>query len=172
MGMFGDTFDRTGGVEFPFPAPVVFRALESAVDYLRMKVIESSPMARHLSLKTGASALSWGERVSVSVLEIGPTRSRVEISSAAKTMVGSATSHGKNRKNVEHIITVTGDVLEDYGTAWTEEMGLSHVETPVALAATAPLSIADELQKLSDLRQSGAISDDEYALLKAKLISQ
>ncbi len=33
------------------------------------------------------------------------------------------------------------------------------------------MSIADELQKLQQLRQSGAISDDEFAAAKAKLLS-
>ncbi len=33
------------------------------------------------------------------------------------------------------------------------------------------MSIADELQKLQQLRQSGAISDDEFAAAKARLLS-
>ncbi len=33
------------------------------------------------------------------------------------------------------------------------------------------MSIADEIQKLDGLRQTGALTDDEFALAKAKLLN-
>jgi hypothetical protein len=43
---------------------------------------------------------------------------------------------------------------------------------PVAQAVTAaaPISIADELTKLAGLRDSGVLTDEEFAALKAKLL--
>ena len=58
-----DTLDPTGAVEFPFAAPVVFRAVEQAVGTLTgMQVQESNKLASHIYLKTGVSAFSWGKR--------------------------------------------------------------------------------------------------------------
>lgn len=159
-----DTFDRTGTVEFPFPAPVVFRALEEAVGGLKgMEIQDSNRLAGHISLKTGASAFSWGEKVTVSVLESGPARSRVQIASAAKTIAGSATTHGRNRKNVEHIIRATASVLEQHGELWAKDLGVAPSQGP-------PQSTADEIRKLADLHQAGVLTADEFAAQKQKLL--
>jgi hypothetical protein len=115
MTMF-DTFDRTAAVEFPFPAAVVLRAVDQAVRTIPgMHVQDSNELARHIYLKTDLSAFSWGEKVTVSVHEAEQGRSRLQIASAAKTIAASATTHGRNRENVERIIGGTTKVLQEHG---------------------------------------------------------
>lgn len=169
-----DTFDRTGAVEFPFAAPVVFRAVEQAIGTLTgMKVQESNKLAGHIYLKTGVSAFSWGEKVTVSVLESGRGRSRVQIASAAKTIAGSATTHGRNRKNVEKIISATSKVLEQNGEQWADELNVASPPNGVADApASADISVADRLRKIGELHDSGILTDAEYDAKRAELVAQ
>ena len=164
--MIFDTFDRTGSVEFPFAPDVVFRALEAAVGGIQgMKIAEANAVAGHLFVKTSASAFSWGEKVSVSVFEAGPDRSRVQIGSATKTIAGSATAHGKNRKNVERIISATSQVLEQHGKEWAQKPDEKQAPSPGT-------DIEDRLQRLSDLQAKGLISDDEYAERRAEILGE
>jgi hypothetical protein len=166
MTMF-DTFDRTGTVDYPFPAPVVLRAVVTAVGDIRgMAIQEVNELAGHVYVKTGMSALSWGEKVTISVLDGGPGRSRVQIASGAKTIAGSATTHGRNRKNVQQIISAASHVLEQKGALWTQEMGLA----PIPEAIPAQRSVADELQKLAELHAGGLLSLDEFESQKQRLL--
>ena len=146
--MLFDTFDRTGAAEFPFPKAVVFRALKDAVDALPgMRVENTDELASRLDIKTGMSAFSWGEKVSVSVAASGQQAAQVAVASAAKTVFGSGTSHSKNRKNVREILTRTSEILNRHGAAWREEMGLT-----AAMDSPSGGSVADELAKLAALR--------------------
>ena len=108
--MLFDTFDRTGSAEFPFPKQVVFRALCAAVEELNGMSIENrDDLASRLDVKTGMSAFSWGEKVSISVAGNGANAAVASVQSAARTIFGSATTHGKNRANVREIILVLTD---------------------------------------------------------------
>lgn len=163
MSMF-DTFDRTGSVEFPYTASVVFRAVVSAVQSLPgMQVHESNDLARQIFVKTGVTAFSWGERVTISVLESGPERSRLQIASAAKTNFGSATTHGKNRRNVQEIISKTTRILDASGDRWAKELAKAPALKPSQ-------SVADEIGKLANLREQGILSDLEFESQKKKLL--
>lgn len=167
MSMF-DTFDRTGAVEFPFARDVVMRSVERAGGECKgMKVGEVDKLAGHVTISTGASAFSWGERVTVSVLEVDPRRSRVQIGSATKTIMGSATAHGKNRRNVQALITKTSQLLEANGSAWATEMGL---DGPVPHHGIAPSSDADEIKKLAELRDSGVLTEEEFQAKKQQVL--
>jgi predicted nucleotide-binding protein len=116
---------------------------------------KSNKLAGHIYLRAATSAFSWGERVTVSVLESGQGRSQVQISSAAKTIAGSATTHGRNRKNVQQIISVMTKILEQNGEKWTEEFGVAATQHPSR-------SPADEIRKLAELHQSGVLTDEEF----------
>jgi hypothetical protein len=164
-----DTFDRTGTVEFPFPKKVVFHALTLAVPSIPgMKVEREDRIASRLDVSVGMSAFSWGERVSIAVTSSGPDSSTLGIASGAKTILGSATVHGKNRKNVAQIIARTSDILKDKGADWTAELV---AREPPATTPAPTASIADELSKLAALRDQGVLSPVEFEAAKAKLIS-
>jgi hypothetical protein len=166
-----DTFDRTGNAEFPFPKAVVFRALSVAVQNIRgMEVESKDAMACRIELKTGISAFSWGERVSISVGSSGDDSSVVSIGSGAKTIFGSATTHGKNRQNVREILEQTSRVLQKSGALWRAELAPPSPVSPPA-AAQLPKSLADEIVKLVVLRDRGVLTAEEFDALKQRLVS-
>lgn len=166
-----DTFDRTGNAEFPFHKKVVFRAVCESVQRIRgMDITNQDDLASRLDVKTGASAFSWGEKVSITVTGNGEESAVVSIQSGVKTVLGSATAHGKNRENVKQIINRTSELLGEYGSAWAKEMGLNAL--PVRSTSTEKLlhSIADEITKLAELRDRGILSDDEFNTQKARVL--
>jgi hypothetical protein len=59
-------------------------------------------------------------------------------------------------------------------TPWMREYGivLGSSEIEPSPVATAPMSIADELAKLAQLRDSGVLTDDEFVTLKTQLIQE
>jgi hypothetical protein len=166
-----DTFDRTGSAEFPFPKPVVFKALSEAVARIRGMTVENvDALAGRIDIKTGMSAFSWGERVSISVSSKGTDAASVSIGSGARTIFGSATVHGKNRQNVKDILEATSRVLQAKGDAWRAQMAPTPVPSTPAL--TPAVSVADELMKLAALRDSGVLSAEEFNAQKAKILSR
>ena len=167
-----DTFDRTGKAEFSFPKQVVFRALCKAVEGLKgMSLASRDDIAFRLDVKTGMSAFSWGETVSVSVAGTGSNSAVVSVQSAAKTIFGSATAHGKNRENVREIITHTSNLLAEHGSQWEEEMGLKPTANDSRSLGKSAGSIADELVKLAALREQGILTPEEFNMQKAKLLA-
>ena len=168
--MMFDTFDRTGAAEFPFPKRVVFRALSDAVNSLNnMRVENCDELALRLDIKTGITLFSWGESVSVAVSASGDHASKVSVQSAAKTIFGSATTHGRNRRNVRDIISRTSEILQEHGVAWSTEMAVA----PSASSVSTPspqVSVADELSKLAQLRDKGIIDESEFQAQKGRLL--
>jgi hypothetical protein len=167
--MLYDTFDRTGNAEFPFPKEVVFRAMYTAITQLPGMGIEShDQLASRIDVKTGMTAFSWGERVSINVNGNGSNAAVVSVQSAAKTVFGSATTHGKNRQNVRNIINQTSRLLAQYGAQWMDEMGLKPSEGVAPDSKSN--SVADELMKLADLRDRGILTPEEFDRQKTKLL--
>ncbi len=166
--MFFDTFDRTGNVEFPFSKHVVFRAVCTAVDGLsRMEVESRDDLACRLYVKTGMSAFSWGEKVSISVMSVNPNSSVLSIQSGAKTIFGSATTHAKNRQNIREIINATSNILTQHGSDWEKEMNAPSYPS----GSPSSRLIADEISKLADLLEKGVLTREEFDTQKAKLLS-
>ncbi|WP_084600619.1 SHOCT domain-containing protein [Aromatoleum toluclasticum] len=169
--MLFDTFDRTGNAEFPFPKQVVFHAVCAAVEGLKgMEIDNRDELASRVDVKTGMSAFSWGEKVSISVTGNGGSGATISVQSAAKTIFGSATTHGKNRENVREIIRRTSELLAQDGSRWQEEMGLIADPMLSASSAQSVQSVADEITKLAALRDQGILTPDEFNSQKARLL--
>ena len=167
--MLFDTFDRSGNAEFPFPKQVVFRAVAAAVEGLSGMNIESrDELACRVDVKTGMSAFSWGEKVSIVVTGNGPSAAIVSVQSGAKTIFGSDTTHGKNRENVKGVIRRTSDLLVQRGSEWLNEMGLQQQTSAPPTQPTQ--SVADELVKLAALRDQGLLTPEEFNGQKARLL--
>lgn len=167
--MLFDTFDRTGNAEYPFPKQVVFRAVTTAIEGLGGMSIESrDELACRLDIKTGMSAFSWGEKVSIVVTGNSPSAAIVSVQSAAKTIFGSATTHGKNRENVKQVIQRTSELLVKHSSEWIKEIGL---QDQALAPRTQPMqSVADELIKLAALRDQGLLTLDEFNDQKTRLL--
>ncbi|UIY25907.1 SHOCT domain-containing protein [Rhizobium leguminosarum] len=162
-----DTFDRKGDAEFPFPKAVVFRALREAVKSIRGMTVEGvDEMASRIELKTGMSAFSWGEKISVTVVSSGAEASMISVGSGAKTIFGSATTHGKNKQNVADIIGQTSAVLQRHGAEWAAQLTTEH---PVPSSSK---SITDELVKLVALRDQGVLTPAEFEAQKQRILGQ
>jgi hypothetical protein len=78
----------------------------------------------------------------------------------AKSIFASATTHGRNRKNVEEIITNTSRLLEAHGAEWIRDVeGHTELDSPSQDGSPHP---APRLARLADLYQKALISEEEY----------
>jgi hypothetical protein len=64
-------------------------------------------------VKAGVSLYSWGENIPIQLSEIAENRTKVQITSSPKTgiMFGGAFDMGKNRQNIENILSSTSRIL-------------------------------------------------------------
>ena len=170
MTMF-DTFDRTGAAEFPFSRDLVYRALSKAIPTISGMTIEhEDALTCRLSVSAGMSAFSWGEKITVAVIENGSDRALVQIGSGPKTILGSATTHSKNRKNVDRILRAASDILQQSGAAWqAEKRAAASIDASDALA---PSTIESRLRRLAQLRTDGLISEIDFESRKAEILRE
>ena len=141
-----DATDRTKVVEFPFPPRVVFRAVAEAISNLPgMTFHEFDRLSGHVYVSTAASAFLGGERVGVSVLDAGSGRSRVQITSGGRTVFGSGTTRGRNRKNVEEIISATSEALGAHGERWAQDLVLESGDQATSTDLAARLSRLEDI---------------------------
>lgn len=64
-------------------------------------------MSGHVTFKAGVSWSSWGENIPIQLISVSPVRTKVEIISTPKIgiLFGGANDFGKNRRNIEKIIS-------------------------------------------------------------------
>lgn len=152
---------------------MVFKALTEALSsgLKGFKDPDVNSLARHVTVSTSVSAWSWGERVTISVTDAGPGKSAMSISSATKTMVGSATSHSKNRKNVEALIRATTDALTRLvDTAPAPTPAPPPPPPPDGANPVSSQSRLQELKTLGELRDSGVLTQVEFEAEKARIM--
>ena len=107
--------DHNGECEFPREKKEVFAAICQAIPAIKGMTIESSDnLLGRIVVKTGISVFSWGENIPIQLLETGENKTKVQITSTPKTgiMFGGAFDMGKNRKNIELILSTTSKVLQ------------------------------------------------------------
>jgi len=155
--------DHEGSVEYPYSKKTVFDALmEAAPKIDGLELDSADEVSGRVTFKAGVSLASWGENIPVQLLEIAPTRTQMKVMSSPKTgiMFGGAMDLGKNRRNIEKIISAVSDVLSTKP---------AEVEKP-KLAST--VSTTDELIKLKSLLDSGVLSQEEFDEQKKKVLAQ
>lgn len=106
--------DHEGSVEYPFSKKAVFDALMEAVPKIEGLDLDSADeVSGRVVFKAGVSLASWGENIPVQLVEVAPTRTQMKVMSSPKTgiMFGGAMDLGKNRRNIEKIISAVSDVL-------------------------------------------------------------
>jgi len=153
--------DHTGSVEYPYSRKTVFDAVMAASRNIDGFELDSADeMSGHLTLKAGVSWSSWGENIPIQLVSISPVRTKVEIISTPKTGVlfGGANDFGKNRRNIEKIISAISAQLAGK-PAEVEET-----------ASSSPVSTADELLKLKQLKEEGILSEEEFNEQKQLLL--
>jgi hypothetical protein len=107
--------DHNGECEFPLSKDLVYRALCHAIPSIQGMTVENAdPLLGRIVVKAGVSMFSWGENIPIQLQEIGPNKTKVQITSTPKTgvMFGGAFDMGKNSKNIEDILAATSRVLQ------------------------------------------------------------
>ena len=100
-----------------FPADHVFQtALSAFSNDKRYKVKDSNQVLHRISFQTKASALSWGEKMTLQLNDRNG-QTEIVIASELKTSVGSqgigtqATIGKKNKKNIDNVLTLISQHL-------------------------------------------------------------
>lgn len=153
--------DHSGSVEYPYSKKTVFAAVMAAAKHIDGFELDSADeMSGHVTLKAGVSWSSWGENIPIQLISVSPVRTKVEIISTPKTGVlfGGANDFGKNRRNIEKIISAISAQLQGKP---------AEVEQP----SVSSTSAADELLKLKQLKDAGVLSDEEFESQKQKILS-
>ena len=153
--------DHNGESEFPFRKDIVFDAICKAVSAIDgMKIENADKLTGRIMVKAGISLFSWGENIPIQLSSLSETKTKVQITSSPKTgmMFGGAFDMGKNRKNIEKILTASSKLLS---TLKPEIPASENLKTT---------SIADELQKLKKLLDDGILTQEEFDQQKAKLL--
>ena len=107
--------DHNGESEFPLSKNLVFNAMIIAIPLIKgMKVEKADRLQGRILVKAGVSLFSWGESIPIQLLSVDENRTRVQITSTPKTgiLFGGALDMGKNRKNIETILSQTSNVLQ------------------------------------------------------------
>jgi hypothetical protein len=148
--------DHEGGVAVDYSKEEVLSAIEQAVPGIAgMRLERVDRITGHVVVKTGVSLFSWGENISLSVVEMSPSKSRISIISSPKTgVIGGAFDMGKNRRNIEKIIETISEAL---GRMEPTNRGSNPKE---------------RLQNLKDLLASNLISQDEYEKRKQEILAE
>ena len=154
--------DHNGESEFPFKRDIVFDAVCKAVPNIDgMKIDNSDKLSGRIMVKAGVTLWSWGENIPIQLTSISETKTKVQITSAPKTgaMFGGAFDMGKNRKNIERILSETSKILSTFQPEIQQEKIKNEI------------SIADEIQKLKILFDDGILTEDEFKQQKSKLLN-
>ena len=107
--------DHNGECEFPIAKEKVFEALCQAIPTISgMKLESADKLLSRIMVKAGVSLFSWGENIPIQLLEVSENKTRIQITSSPKTgiMFGGAFDMGKNRKNIENILSATSQILQ------------------------------------------------------------
>jgi len=111
--------DYQGESEFPFNKETVFNAMIKAIPTVKgMKIDNADKLQSRIVVKAGVSLMSWGENIPIQLSEISENLTKVKITSTPKTgvMFGGAFDLGKNRKNIELLLSATSKVLSSERT--------------------------------------------------------
>ncbi len=153
--------DHQGESEFPFVKETVFNAMVKAIPTVKgMKVDKADKLQGRIVVKAGVSLMSWGENIPIQLTSLSETKTKVLITSTPKTgaMFGGAFDMGKNRRNIEKILSETSKILS---TLQPETQSEERINT---------VSIADEIQKLKRLLDDGILTEEEFNQQKSKLL--
>lgn len=126
--------DHQGESEFPFNKETVFNAMVKAIPTVKgMKIDNADKLQSRIVVKAGVSLMSWGENIPIQLTEISENLTKVKITSTPKTgvMFGGAFDLGKNRKNIEQILSATSRILSNENKSNTETTQITESKTSI-----------------------------------------
>ncbi|GAB3774547.1 hypothetical protein FB382_003776 [Nocardioides ginsengisegetis] len=150
---------------FPAHPDWVFAAVTRALKALRWSVKSTDEYARSVSFSTPMSGFSWGASLSASVIP-SPEGGLVRVVGAAKVRTN-VTAGGAERKNIARLLDTASHHLQ--GMLEQDPSGAIH-PPQAGVSRASGQTVADQLQKLAELRGSGALTDAEFRVAKARLL--
>lgn len=156
--------DHKGGAEYPYLKKDVYNALLEAIPKIKgMKIDNKDELSGRVTVKAGVSLTSWGENIPITVTEISPGRTRIEIISTPKTGIfgGGALDFGKNRANIEKILNETSKILSTKPPV-----------SPSNVTEVKEGDITERMIKLKNLYDNKLITEEEYNKRKSELLNQ
>ena len=148
---------------FPAQPDWVFAALTRALHSLRWTVKSTDEYARSVAFSTPMSGFSWGASMSASVVP-SAEGGLIRVNGAAKIRTN-VTAGGAERKNITRLLDATSSQLQ----TMLEQDPSGAVQGQQA-AARQGGSLADELVKLTALRDAGALGSTEFEAAKSRLL--
>ena len=97
--------------QFPFPQIVVFRAAQHMLPRAGMTITSSDEMLGRIWAKTGMSAFSWGENISLLIEAVDEKSCVMSLDSDLKVGIN-ITAAGKHRQNFQKIIYQVSQCLK------------------------------------------------------------
>jgi|GEM_PF-934583 len=156
--------DHEGKFQVEYSQENAFCACKEASELLNGISIQKMDELTHtIYLKAGMTLFSFGEIINVNVSKINDSLSEIFISSAPKIGMGANApglmgDMGKNRKNINKIQQAISEQLSKYPKA--EQIN-----------QTNQISIADEIKKLAELKDSGILTETEFSEKKKQLLN-
>lgn len=154
--------DHNGEAEFPYAKEDVFDAIVTAIPTISGLTVHTvDKLSGRILAKAGVTLFSWGEDIPISVIEVSYGRTKVSVTSSPKTglMFGGAMDMGKNRQNIENILSATSKILSSI--------------SPIPQQAKPESGSASErLTKLKELLENGLITTAEFEKRKNEILSE
>jgi hypothetical protein len=153
--------DHNGEAQFPYNKDDVFDAIVNAIPTISGLTVHSvDKLSGRILAKAGVTLFSWGENIPISVTEVSYGRTKVSVTSTPKTglMFGGAMDMGKNRQNIENILSATSKILSS---------------NPPIPQQTKPESDSpsERLSKLKELLEKDLITTAEFEKRKNEILS-
>lgn len=159
--------EHSSEVDYPYSKRDVFGAVVAALGDLNIGVADSDELSGRISANTGISLTSFGERVSITLIEQPNGHTLLQISSASKSAVGTFIGNpimnaGCNGRIVDRIFSATSDKLQTSGASIVTTKARESVEEgPAARIAQAKA-----------LLDGGLITQSEYDQKRAEILSR
>lgn len=110
------SLEHEGGAEFPYRHEDVFRAIVVGVDNLPgMRVESEDPSSGRILIKTGVTGGRTEEKFPITVVQLEPGRTRIDIASAPRDKASASGDPEKNRATVDKILRATSEALKAFG---------------------------------------------------------
>lgn len=109
--------DYTSKFKVQFLLNDLFAACKEAVKNLDKIQIDSVNEIMHtITLSTGKTLFSWGEIITITILQLNENTSEIAITSTCKNgALGNMNDMGKNQKNITQITQAISDELNKIG---------------------------------------------------------
>jgi TM2 domain-containing membrane protein YozV len=105
----------TVSVIIPFEIKRVAKSLLNVIDQGKgFKIKSKNELANSYTISTGMSATSWGEDMTIQLVEIeGSNKTQISVSSSSKTgMLGGGAITPKNQMNIDHLLNNISNDLQ------------------------------------------------------------